>query len=338
MNRARWSFLFFHTALLLAVGGGVRWAWFLATPCGPFPKAGIEVSIPPGTSAAAAAGLLEQKRVVSSARLFTLLIRQEGREAAILAGGHTFRGALNPLQVLEQLGRAEVAEVEVTIPEGWTLVETAEALAGAGLGTRDEFLAAFGDPGLIRDLDPWAVDLEGFLFPDTYRFEKEGRPSRVAAAMVANFRRRFAGPRKELIAASNRTLRDIVTLASLVEKETAVAAERTAVAGVFLERLRRGMRLQCDPTVIYALRCEGRWNGTLRREDLDRDHPYNTYTRAGLPPGPIASPGEAALAAALNASPAEWLYFVAKGDGSHEFSRTLAEHNRAVNRYRRLTR
>lgn len=331
-------FLAANLLLLAGIGSSARWGWFLSTPLGPFPAEGRRLLIAPGTTGRETAQLLEKEGIIGSARLFSWLLRQQGAASSVKAGWHTFRGSLVPIQVIEILIRAEVEEVSVTIPEGLTMEQTAQSLADAGLGSTKGFLEVFRDPRLIQDLAPGALDLEGYLFPDTYRFNKGEEPARIAEIMVANFRRRFAIPQTAQIAASGKKMNDLVTLASLVEKETAVAAERPAVAGVYVERLRRGMRLQCDPTVIFALQRRGDWDGNLRRDDLVWDHPYNTYTRSGLPPGPIASPGEASLLAALSPLQDGFLYFVARGDGTHEFSRTLREHNQAVNRYQRLTR
>jgi UPF0755 protein len=276
---------------------------------------------------------LARDGIVSSARLFELFLRVEQAAAAVQAGEHRFERALRPAEVLEELRVAQAPDLEVTLLEGWTRMQVAAALAAAGVADGAALGAAFADPAPVRDLDPAARDLEGYLVPDTYRFRPGAAPREVAALLVANFRRRFAEPYAAAVRGSGRPLHEVVTLASIVERETGGASERPQVAGVFLDRLARGMPLQSDPTVIYARERAGAWDGNLTRADLERDDPYNTYRRGGLPPGPIGSPGLAALRAVLEPERTGALYFVARGDGTHQFSRTLAEHNRAVRRY-----
>jgi UPF0755 protein len=185
----------------------------------------------------------------------------------------------------------------------------------------------------MRDWDPDARDLEGYLFPDTYAVPRQASAERLVAAMVDRFRTTFDEGLRARAAVLKMSLRDVVALASLVEKETARADERALVSAVYHNRLRRGMPMQCDPTVIYALMLAGRWNGNIRRADLQIDSPYNTYRYPGLPPGPIAAPGRASLEAALAPADVPYLYFVSRNDGSHVFAETLAEHNRNVARW-----
>ncbi|MBP7147117.1 MAG: endolytic transglycosylase MltG [Acidobacteria bacterium] len=323
------------TALgVVLVAAAAGWTWFLSAPTSSTRAAEpLTISIPQGATARHVAQLLEREGVIRSARLFSLLLRFTGADRRIQAGDHTIRAGLNAGQLVRELQRAELITTAFTIPEGLTLDETAAVIAAAGIANRDELRTAFQDPAPVLALDPRAPNLEGYLFPDTYRVFLAAKPREIAELLVATFRRRFADPRAAEIERSGRTLRDIVTLASLVEEETAVPLERPRVAGVFAERLARGMRLQCDPTVIYALRLAGAWNGNLRREDLERDHPYNTYTRAGLPPGPIAAPGLASLEAALAPQRDGSLYFVARRDGTHVFSTSLEQHSRAVRQF-----
>jgi UPF0755 protein len=293
----------------------------------------VTVTVRTGATAREVSQQLAREGVVSSARLFEWFLRSEGAEAAVQAGEHRFERALRPAEVLEELRVAQAPDLEVTLLEGWTRMQVAAALAAAGVADGAALGAAFADPAPVRDLDPAARDLEGYLFPDTYRFRPGTAPREVAALLVANFRRRFADPYAAAVRGSGRPLREVVTLASIVERETGGASERPQVAGVFLDRLARGMPLQSDPTVIYARERTGTWDGNLTRADLERDDPYNTYVRGGLPPGPIGSPGLAALRAVLEPERTGALYFVSRGDGTHQFSRTLAEHNRAVRRY-----
>ena len=202
-----------------------------------------------------------------------------------------------------------------------------------GHGTAAEFQAAASAAELIEDLDPEAPDLEGYLFPDTYALPRGATAARLVGLMVARFREAFDPALREAAAGRGLTVREAITLASLVEKETARADERALVASVYHNRLRRPMLLQCDPTVIYALEKAGTYDGNLRRADLSLDSPYNTYRYQGLPPGPIAAPGRAALEAAVHPAETDHLYFVSRNDGSHVFASTLREHNANVRKY-----
>jgi UPF0755 protein len=222
----------------------------------------------------------------------------------------------------------------VTFPEGTALDEMARLAAIKGIPA-EAFLAAARNPAPIHDLDPDATDLEGYLFPDTYDIPRGAEPAaQLVARMVKRFRAVIA-PELPALAQSGRTLRQVVTLASIVETETARPDERPRVAAVFLNRLQKKMPLQTDPTIIYALRRAGTYDGNIRREDLDVDSPYNTYRRPGLPPGPIASPGRASLLAALHPLTTRELYFVSRNDGTHQFSENLAEHEHWVDVYQR---
>jgi UPF0755 protein len=204
------------------------------------------------------------------------------------------------------------------------------------MATREEFLAAARDPSPVRDIAPRARNLEGFLFPATYQFPRRVAAGDIVGAMVRRFREVWNSLPERQALPGGFSVEQVVTMASLVERETGIAGERAVISGVFHNRLRRGMPLECDPTVIYALELAGRYRGSLTRADLRFDSPYNTYRRRGLPPGPIANPGEAALRAALAPAQTEYLFFVADAQGGHLFSRTLREHNANVARYRRL--
>jgi UPF0755 protein len=187
----------------------------------------------------------------------------------------------------------------------------------------------------MRDLDPVATTLEGYLFPDTYDVPQSPEAARALALRMLERFREVIEPQLPKIQERGLTVRQVVTLASIVELETARSFERARIAAVFLNRLKRGMPLQTDPSVIYALKLAGRWDGNIRKQDLEIDSPYNTYKRRGLPPGPLGSPGREAILAVLEPADTKELYFVSRNDGSHEFSETLADHNRAVNRYQR---
>jgi len=337
-SRSRWarvSIALLAIAAVAAIVGALAWTRFLATPFGPQAGREVTVVIAPGASARAVARQLEQEGVVSSSRMFELFLRLRGAGTSVQAGRHRFDRPLVPGEVLETLRHAEAPDVEITLLEGWTKMQVARAVAAAGIADEAVLLRAFDDPSAVRSLDPSARDLEGYLFPDTYRFHRGTPPDEVVGRLVSNFRRRFAEPHSAAIEAFPRPLREIVILASIVERETGSAGERPKVAGVFADRLAIGMPLQSDPTIIYARELAGTWDGNLTRADLERDDPYNTYVRGGLPPGPIGSPGLASLLAVLDPDRSGALYFVSRGDGTHQFSRTLAEHNRAVQRYQK---
>jgi UPF0755 protein len=202
-----------------------------------------------------------------------------------------------------------------------------------GFGPASAFLSAAGEGALVHDIDPSARDLEGYLFPETYRLPRRAGASELVWMMLGRFRQVFSAAMRDAAKAHGLSARQTVTLASLVEKETARPEERPLVAGVYLRRLRAGVALQCDPSVIYALEAADRYRGNLTRENLLFDSPYNTYRYPGLPPGPIAAPGRSSLDAAARAVPGEYLYFVSRNDGSHVFARTLDEHNRNVFKY-----
>ncbi|MEM7052724.1 MAG: endolytic transglycosylase MltG [Acidobacteriota bacterium] len=272
-----------------------------------------------------AAGIVEDPTV---ARLYLVHVLDD---PPLQAGEYRFREALSTRQVLARLIRGDIVTHPVTVIEGKTVEETAEALAAAGFGDAEAFVAAMRDPSPILDLDPAAEDLEGYLFPDTYRFPRGVDEKTIVATLVETFRQRLEAIERP----ADVSVRELVTLASIVEKEAQLADERPVIAGVYRNRLDRGIALYADPTVIYALKRLGRWDGNIRRPDLQLDSPYNTYRYPGLPPGPICSPGAASLAAAAAPADVPFLYFVSRNDGSHVFARTLAEHNRNVNEWQK---
>jgi UPF0755 protein len=291
--------------------------------------------VAPGTSAEAIGRELQSLGLVRHPLLFRAYVILRRRQGELKAGEYSFDGPLSLAQIVDELARGEVVRHEVTFPEGKRFEDMAEIAAERGIDA-GEFLAAARDPGLVKDIDPAATDLQGYLFPDTYDLPPRG--TRPAAALVARMVQRF----RELmvqelprLAEEGFTLREAVTLASLVELETARPEERPRIAAVFRNRLQKKMLLQTDPTVIYALRNAGSWDGNIRKKDLDIDSPYNTYRFGGLPPGPIASPGRQSLLAVLHPAPVKDLYFVSRNDGTHAFSETLSEHERAVDLYQR---
>ena len=290
--------------------------------------------IVPGASAESIGRQLAALGLVRYPPVFRALAFLRGDSGRLRAGEYSLDGPLSLDEIIGMLVRGEVVRREVTFPEGKSLEEMAIIASEHGVRA-DAFLRAARDPKPIRDLDPAAPDLEGYLFPDTYDIATTADP---AAALVGRMVERFravAMPALPRLAERGLTLRQVVTLASLVELETAQAQERPRIAAVFFNRLKRGMPLQTDPTVIYALRKAGTYDGNIRKKDLAFDSPYNTYNHAGLPPGPIASPGREAIEAVLAPARAKDLYFVSRNDGTHQFSETLAEHERAVDRYQR---
>ena len=322
--------------LLFALAGAAWWGWRheIGRPLRPSNAPPLMMIVAPGASVHDVAVQLYGLGLVRHPAVFQALVVVRGDQGRLRAGEYALPGGLDLGQVVDKLVRGDVVRHVVTFPEGTSLDEMARIAAGQGLAPA-AFLAAARDPATIRDLDPDAADLEGYVFPDTYDLS---RAPGAAATLVARAVRRFReviGPDLPAIKAGPLTVRQIVTLASLVELETARPEERPRVAAVFRNRLQKQMLLQTDPTVIYALRKTGKYDGNIRKEDLEIDSPYNTYRHPGLPPGPIASPGRASLSAAIHPADVADLYFVSRNDGSHEFSRTLAEHQRWVDVYQR---
>lgn len=256
-----------------------------------------------------------------------------GQARDLQAGEYRFDRPMTALEVVDKIARGDVYRRAITFREGLTIPEMAQVYQREGLGHAAEFETAARNPSAIRAIDPEASNLDGYLFPETYTVRRDIPATALVAQMVALFLKTFTPEMREAAKAQGLTPREVVTLASLVEKETAVPEERPLVAAVYLNRRRIGMPMQADPTVIYALQRAGRYTGNLRRDDLQFDSPYNTYRYPGLPPGPIAAPGKASLEAVLNPAPVDYLYFVSKNDGSHVFARTLDEHNRNVQQW-----
>lgn len=262
------------------------------------------------------------------------LARVLNLRATLQAGEYRFTKPASVLEVFSRIARGDVYFFDVTIPEGSNMFDIARLLEAEGAMTAQDFLDAAADPAPIRDLDPHAPSLEGYLFPATYRLSHSTSAADLCRMMTAQFRREW----KKLAAGETADPHRTVTLASMVEKETGLAKERPLVASVFANRLALGRTLDCDPTAIYAALLDHRYRGTIYRSDLNNHNPYNTYQNPGLPPGPIANPGIQAIAAALHPADTQYLYFVAKpSGGGHQFSSTLAAHEKAVRAYRHGT-
>lgn len=302
-------------------------AWILLVPFGPSSETFVD--LPPRTGTLAVGTDLERAGVVRNRWLFSALREMEG--GTVKAGEYRFDHPASMLEVYRRLERGDVYTVALVIPEGYNLFDIADAVQMAGLGQREQFLEAAGhSTGLVKQWNSHATSLEGYLFPDTYRFSRHVTPETILQTMTHRFgqvalRLGLAGPE----------IPRVVTMASLVEREVHVDAERATVAGVFENRLRLRMPLQTDPTVQYASLLRGTWTGVIHQSELHSDSAYNTYTHVGLPPGPICNPGGAALRAALHPAETDFLYFVANADGTTRFARELREHQANVDTYRK---
>ena len=316
--------------LLIALGAGAAY-FSLTIPYRGFAKPVI-LDFPRGTSTAEMANQLAQSGVIRYPWQF-LIVRALRPDARLQAGEYQFSEPAAAFRVYARIARGDVFFYELIVPEGSNMFDIASSIDRFDFVKGADFLRAARDPSLIHDLAPEAPTLEGYLFPSTYRLTRRTTVQQLCQMMTDQFRKNWRELQKTDHPAG---VNDIVTLASLVEKETAVPDERPEVAAVFQNRLRLGMALDCDPTTIYASLLEKRYRGAIYRSDLDSANRYNTYKHAGLPPGPIANPGLASLKAAVAPAASDYLYFVAKGDGSggHQFSKSIDEHNRAVEQYR----
>lgn len=313
------------------LGGAAAFAWRELHRPQPLPSGGVVLTVSAGESLRAVSRRLQAAGVVRSGWLLSLWAQTHHLDRQVRSGDYRFAGALTPLEVLDMLRSPMAALHRVTVPEGATVEQVAAIFAAQGFGGADAFLCAAHDPNLLADLDLPPTGAEGYLFPDTYALEWTATPADIIRRMVTRFHVATAAL-EPLPLPSDFSRHDWVTLASIVEKETGVESERPLVAAVFLNRLRLHWPLQSDPTVIYGLDA---FDGNLTRAELHQPTRYNTYTNPGLPPGPICNPGLAALTAVLRPADSNYLYFVARGDGTHQFSNTLADHNRAVQQYQR---
>jgi UPF0755 protein len=328
------TFVLLLILVALALGGAVFVLYGRAhLPYQGYAGAEQFVEIRPGVGTRGIGQRLVDAGIVRDELTYRAALWMSGSARRLKAGEYRFDRPVSPLEAIDKIARGEVFVVPLTFPEGLTILEMAEIFASHGFGPASAFVSAAKDPSLIRALDPEARDLEGYLFPETYPLPRHTEASALVRQMVARFEHVLTPELRETLDAQGLSVRQAVTLASIVEKETARPDERPVVAAVYENRLRIGMALQCDPTVIYALQRAGKYNGNLRRDDLAFDSAYNTYRYPGLPPGPIASPGRASIEAALHPADVDYLYFVSRNDGSHEFARNLVDHNRNVQKF-----
>ena len=321
-------------ALVAAGAYAGVWLWQGREPYQGYAASEQFVDLLPGDGTPAIARKLVAAGVVRDRWTFRLALWRTGAARRLKAGEYRFDHPMRATEVVSMLARGEVYLRPVTFPEGLTIREMARVFESRGLGSADSFVeAARGGASLVHDIDPAARDLEGYLFPETYSLSRHAGAGELVRMMTARFRQVFTLELREAAAARGLTAREAVTLASLVEKESAAADERPIIAGVYLHRLRLKMALQCDPTVIYALEARGQYRGDLTHENLQVNSPYNTYRYPGLPPGPIAAPSRSSLEAVAHAAPVAYLYFVSRNDGTHVFASTLEEHNRNVRKY-----
>jgi len=324
--------------VVLAAAAAAGYVWYsIDKPDGKIPAEGMYVDIPHGASRRAAAHILKKAGVIRNSFAFEFYARRHPKRT-LQAGEYFFDHAQAGKEIFWKLANGEVYQQPFTVREGETIYDIARDLEAAKYMAADDFLRAAEDPTEIKDLFPEARTLEGFLFPATYNLPKHAPAEELTGMMVRKFREALANvlPNGNKGSDPPVSIGSVVTLASLVERETPKPDERRLVAGAFTNRLEKNMPLQCDPTVIYALQMDDEYNGTLRLRDLRLNSPYNTYRNRGLPPGPIGNPGEVALRAALHPALTDYLYFVANTQGGHFFASTLAEHNKNVAKYHRL--
>ncbi len=296
------------------------------------------VDIPRGSTTESIAGLLADAGALHSRIPFLLYVRWRDAGRRLQAGEYRFSAPATPAQVAQRLIQGDVFYYSITIPEGLTAEETIDLIARSGLGDRAEMQRDLSRTEWISDLAPKALSLEGYLFPDTYRFGRKTTSEQIIHAMVDQFRVKVARLVAEHPLRAGWDIVRLVTLASLIEKEVSNPQERKMVASVFDNRIQRGMPLACDPTVIYALKQTGKYDGNIRKQDLQVESPYNTYLHTGLPPAPIANPGLDSLRAALAPPKTDFLFFVSRNDGTHQFSKDFRTHENAVSRYQKHSR
>ncbi|MCX6566292.1 MAG: endolytic transglycosylase MltG [Candidatus Aminicenantes bacterium] len=318
---------------MIGLLGGAGWLIWESRP--PDTGSGIVIfEVEKGQSVRSVAESLKARGLIRKSAPFILFYKIFHQAENIKAGEFALQAGRRTKETLETLLRGKIYLHPVTVPEGLTAAETFDVFLSASFGTREAFETGFKDIAEIALIDPAAADLEGYLFPETYRLPKGVSSSEILSGMIAQFKDIFGPEARRRAAEIGMTPREAVILASLIEKETRLLEEKPLVSAVFHNRLRIGMKLECDPTVIFALKRDGTFGGQLRKRDLKYDSPYNTYLVGGLPPGPICNPGRASIEAALFPAAADFIFFVASGEGGHVFSRTLKEHQNAVRAFR----
>jgi len=291
-----------------------------------------DVTFPPGSGIRKLSAELKAGGIIRSSWHFILMTRLRGAAHSLKAGDYRFNDSMTPSVILRKLVQGDVDYSKFSVPEGYSIHQVAELLEQKGLFKRAEFLEKCRDRNLLASLGIGGASVEGYLYPATYNLSRSGSEEQLIRQMVAKFEKKYAELTAGEQGAAGLSRHELVTLASLVEKEAVSSEEKPLISSVLHNRLRIGMPLQSDPTAVYGVRAFG---GKVTRADIDRPSPYNTYQIKGLPPGPIGNPGSEALEAALHPASTQYLYFVARQDGTHQFSRTLDDHNRAVNKYLR---
>jgi len=321
--------------LLVAAAGAAAYVVYdrARTPYRGYAESERYVDVPSGLGTRAIGARLIDAGVIRDPLTYRFVLWRSGSSRRLQAGEYRFDHPMTPDEVIDKIARGEVEHVKVTFPEGLSIGDMAKIFAASGLGQAADFVSASKDVSLIATEDGSAQTLEGYLFPDTYDVPRRTSAAELVRQMVARFHEVLAKDLHADADSNGWTIRQMVTLASIVEKETAQPDERPIVAAVYANRLHIGMALQCDPTVIYALELAGQYTGNLRKDDLAYDSPYNTYKYPGLPPGPIGAPGKSSLEAVAHPADVDYLYFVSRNDGTHEFAKTLKDHNRNVQKY-----
>ncbi len=324
----------FALIILLSMTAGGKWFQKeFETPYYDAPAAETYIDIVRGSTIKNIADLLVDKGILHNRLPFIIYLRLSNRGRQIQAGEYRFEKPATPVQIAGRLIRGDVSFRAITVPEGLTAFEVVGLLVKKGLGTPAELQKALLRTDWIRDIDPEARNLEGYLFPETYRFGRKDDSETIIKTMVNQFRLELARILEQTPKNSGLSISETVVLASMIEKEVKKPEERPLVASVFINRLKRRMPLACDATVIYALKLSGVYNGNLRKPDLVMESPYNSYIHTNLPPGPISNPGTHSLQAALNPADTDYLYYVSRNDGTHQFSRDYQSHLHAVARF-----
>ncbi len=324
------SGILFFLIICAGVGIYIELQMYAETPARANHSENVVVTVRQGQSLKSTAEMLADHQIVQNPFKLTVIARLRGQDKHLKAGEYVLSAAMTPSQILEIMVKGEVRLHRLTVPEGYNIVQIAEVVDAAGFGVKEAFIRAAMDPAIAEKMGVHGDTLEGYLFPDTYYFPREATLEKIISTMVRRFRSVFKPEWKKRAAGFGFTVHEVVTLASIIEKETGAPFERPLISSVFHNRLKKKMRLESDPTVIYGIKD---FDGNLTRKHLETRTPYNTYKIRGLPAGPIANPGRASLEAALFPEETQYIYFVSKQDSTHYFSTNLKEHNRAVRKY-----